>query len=149
MTTLFIIVKNCKQPRCSSMNKCLNTLLYPYHEILASNYKELHWVKCINRKWLYNIWLHLCNMLEITKCYQWKTLEADKERVDVMIKGWHEGPLWWWNHLYLVSINASNLALILCYSFIKYYPWRKLGHEYMWSFCIMSYDSMWIQNNPK
>lgn len=40
ITTLFIIVKNCKQPRCPSTVECINTLVHPFYEILLKNYKK-------------------------------------------------------------------------------------------------------------
>lgn len=93
ITTLFIIVKTCEQPRCPSMGEYFNTLVHPHHETLFSNYKEgnmntkqsrwisreLHWAKNTNPKKLYDLCSHLYKILEITKSHRWTTLEIDKE----------------------------------------------------------------------
>lgn len=43
-------------------------------------------------------------------------------------------------------IKAAMLAVILHYSLTRWYHWGKLDKRYLRSLCILSYNSLWIDN---
>lgn len=74
----------------------------------------------------------------------WRAEESRKD-MDVVMKGWHEGSLWWWKYC-ILAVSVSISCMWCCTSYSKCRCCGKLGQGWMGSLGSISYNCLWIYN---